>query len=303
MKQSASLRYTFRFGSYKLASQCRQLRPRCNSTNTMKNNDIPSVAADISLAFGAQVRTALRAFSIALLLATAISGCAGNDEHDAVGNDIVQAYEKAQSSLEVGNYRRAIQIFEMLRARFPFSDVSKQIQLELMYAYYKSGQQEQAIDIAQQFLRENPTHARVDYALYIQGLAYFERDPGLLERWFKKSSDGRPPRDADQSFSLFSRLVQRYPASEYADDARQRMVYLKNRLSAYENAVARYYIKTGAFVAALNRAKGALESYNGADSNQASLKIMIRAYEGLGMYDLADDTRRVLAENTQMTAN
>jgi len=81
------------------------------------------------------------------------------------------------------------------------------------------------------------------------------------------------------------------------------MVYLKNRLSAYENAVARYYIKTGAYVAALNRAKGALESYNGADSNQASLKIMIKAYEGLGMYDLADDTRRVLAENTQMTAN
>lgn len=250
-----------------------------------------------------RVRTILRALLMGLLIATMLSGCASNDENDVAVNDIVQAYEKAQKSMNGGNYRKAIQIFEMLRARFPFSDISKQIQLELMYAYYMSGQPEQAIDIAEQFLRENPTHPRIDYALYIQGLAYFEKDPGFLERWLKKSNDGRPPRDADLAFSLFSRLVQRYPASEYADDARQRMVYLKNRLAAYENSVARYYIKTGAYVAALNRAKGALENYNGADSNQESLKIMIKAYDGLGMQDLADDTRRILAENTQMTAN
>ena len=172
-----------------------------------------------------------------------------------------------------------------------------------MYAYYMSDQQEQAIDMAEQFLRENPTHPRIDYALYIQGLAYFEKEPGFLERRFKKKTDGRPPRDAELSFSLFSRLVQRYPASEYADDARQRMVYLKNRLGAYENAVARYYIKIEAYVAALNRAKGSLEQYNGAESNRESLMIMIESYEGLGMHELAEDTRRILEKNTQTAAN
>ena len=245
----------------------------------------------------------LRAILIAFLLAATLAGCAGNDENDIMVNDVVTAYADAKESMAKGNYRKAIQIFEALQARFPFSDISKQIQLELMYAYYMSGQQEQAVDISEQFLRENPTHPRVDYALYIQGLAYFERDPGTLERIFKKSTDGRPPRDAELAFSIFSRLVQRYPASEYADDARQRMVYLKNRLGAYENAVARYYMKTRAYVAALNRAKGSLEQYNGATSNQESLRIMIEAYEGLGMLDLAEDTRRVLDENTQMTAN
>jgi len=76
------------------------------------------------------------------------------------------------------------------------------------------------------------------------------------------------------------------------------MVYLKNRLAAYENEVARYYIKKGAYVAALNRAKGAIEAYNGADSNEVSLQIMVKAYEGLGMLELAEDTRRVLAVNS-----
>ncbi len=93
------------------------------------------------------------------------------------------------------------------------------------------------------------------------------------------------------------RLVERYPASEYAEDARQRMVFIKNRLAAYENHVADYYLRRGAFVAALNRAKNALEEYNGAEGNARSLKIMAEAYDELGMQDLAADTRRVLALN------
>lgn len=239
----------------------------------------------------------MRGILAVLIIAIAMAGCSGNDEKDAFIRDVTEAYEKAQKSMDNGNYRRAIQIYEGLLARFPFSDLSKQIQLELMYAYYKSGSQEQAISAADQFLRENPTHPRVDYAVYVKGLAYFEDNPGVLERVFRKKIDGRPPRDGELAFSTFSRLVERYPASEYAEDSRQRMIYLKNRLAAYENSVARYYIKTNAYVAALNRAKGALEKYNGADSNPESLKIMIKAYEGLGMTDLANDTRRVLESN------
>ena len=237
------------------------------------------------------------AFLPALLLAVALGGCAGNDEQDRLVRDVAEAYEKAQLSMNNGNYRRAIQIYEALLARFPFSDLSKQISLELMYAYYKSGQREQAIEAADRFLRENPTHPRVDYAMYIQALAHFEADKGMLEKIFRKSTAGRPPRDGELAFSLFSRLIERYPASEYAEDSKQRLIYLKNRLAAYENSVARYYIKIGAYVAALNRAKGALEHYNGADSNNESLEIMITSYDGLGMTELADATRRVLAEN------
>ncbi|MEL7187683.1 MAG: outer membrane protein assembly factor BamD, partial [Pseudomonadota bacterium] len=74
-------------------------------------------------------------------------------------------------------------------------------------------------------------------------------------------------------------------------------VAMKNRLAAYENHVAEYYMRRGAYVAAANRAKSALESYNGATGNQRSLELMIAAYDELGMTDLAADARRVLAEN------
>lgn len=232
-----------------------------------------------------------------LLLAVFLAGCAGDpEEYDAV-QDIREAYETAEQSMARQNYRKAITIFEALQARFPFSDFAKQIQLQLMYCYYKVGRQDEAIDSADQFLRENPTHPRADYALYIKGLTYFEREPNFLERWFRRNLEARPPRDGELAFAQFKRLVERYPASPYAQDAEQRLIYLKNRLAAYENHVARFYLERGAYVAALSRAKGALEQYNGADSGRESLNIMAEAYEGLGMMDLAADTRRILQSN------
>ena len=120
---------------------------------------------------------------------------------------------------------------------------------------------------------------------------------GMLERLFRKNTAGRPPKNVDQSYRSFRRLVERSPGSRYAPDAEQRMVFLKNRLARYENSVAEYYLRRGAYVAALNRAKNALEAYNGADSNDESLRILITAYNNLGLDDLAADARRVLELN------
>lgn len=245
-----------------------------------------------------RIGIALRSCASLLVALLVLGACAGNEEQeDAFVRDITQAYEKAQQSLANGNYRRAIEIFEALQARFPFSEFATQIQLELGYAYYKAGQKEQAIDAADTFIRENPTHPRVDYAYYVKGLSYFDQDAGALERLFRRQTDNRPPADAELAFSSFRRLVERYPASPYAEDARQRMIYLKNRLAAYENSVAAYYIKRGAYVAAANRAKTALEEYHGADSGADSLRLLIEAYEKLGMTELAADARKVLLEN------
>ena len=245
------------------------------------------------------MRSALTFAKACLLLSLTvfIAGCGSNDEvQDEVAN-ITEAYEIAQSSIARGNYRRGVQIFEAIQARYPFSELSRQIQLELMYAYYKSGQKEQAVEAADTFVRENPIHPRVDYALYIKGLTFFEDGSGLLERWFKKDTTKRPPKDIDLAYASFRRLVERYPGSEYAPDAEQRMVYIKNRLADYENHVAGYYLRRGAYVAPLNRAKSALEEFNGAAGNATSLSIMAQAYEQMGMHDLAADTRRVLEKN------
>jgi outer membrane protein assembly factor BamD len=235
--------------------------------------------------------------TIILAVIAVATGCAGNDEVSSISDDLIEAYGVAKKAVDGGNYSKGIQIFEAIQAQYPFSDLSRQIQLELMYAYYKSGAKEQAIETCDTFMRENPIHERVDYALYIKGLSYFEDEGGFLERRFKRDVTERPPKEVAEAYSSFRRLVERYPASQYAADAEQRLVFLKNRMSAYENHVADYYLRRGAYVAALNRAKSALEEYNGALGNADSLRIMAESYEKLGMNDLAADTRRVLESN------
>ena len=230
-------------------------------------------------------------------LPLALFACAGNDEQVSEVQNITEAYQNAKTSIERGNYRRGIQVFEAIQARYPFSDLSRQIQLELMYAYYRSGRKEQAVEAADTFMRENPIHPRVDYALYIKGLAYYEETPGILERWFKKDVSKRPPKDVDLAYSSLRQLVERFPASQYAPDAEKRLIAIKNRLADYENHIADYYLRRGAYVAALNRARAALEQFNGASGNARSLRIMAAAYDELGMADLAADTRRVLEAN------
>lgn len=225
----------------------------------------------------------------------AIAGC-GNKSREQLGDADV-LYERAKRASDNGNYRDATIYYEQLEARFPFTNAARQGQLDLMYAYYKNKEPEAAIDQADQFIRENPAHPRVDYAYYIKGLVHFERMPNFLERWFNADLTQRPPADARSSFQSFQTLVQRFPNSEYAPDARQRMIFLRNRLASYEVYVAEYYLARGAYVGAINRARYAIETYDGAPQIRRALEIMAEGYRQLDMNQLAADTETVLREN------
>ena len=193
-----------------------------------------------------------------------LTGCFfKKDDNQALQGGADTLYERATKSMSNGNFRNAIAYLEQLEARYPFSNVTKQAQIDLIYAYYKNGEPESAIDAADNFMRENPTHPRVDYCLYMKGLTYFDSGANILEKLFRVDMTSRPPRDSQNSFNAFQELLRRFPDSEYGEDARKRMVYLRNRLAAYENHVANYYVRRKAYIAAVNRAKYAVENYPG----------------------------------------
>ena len=238
-----------------------------------------------------------------LFVAAAVTGgCStfgwGDDEEQAFAKDSPeQVYRDARKDLQIGNYDNAVARYELLEARYPFSDQAKQGQLDLLYAYYKNRAGESAVDQAEQFIRENPTHPRVDYAHYIRGLVYFESGLSWIERVFKADLTQRPPTEARKSFQAFQTLVQQFPKSPYAADARQRMVYLRNRLADYEVAVARFYLKRAAYVGAASRARGVIEAYDGAPAVDDALKVLAESYRKLGVTDLAQVAENVRKAN------
>jgi outer membrane protein assembly factor BamD len=232
-----------------------------------------------------------------VLLALSVSGCAAHREKLAKKATPESLYKKAHRELETYSLNAAIKTYESLTARFPFTDEARQARLDIIYAYYRAGEGESAIDAAETFIRENPTHPRVDYAWYVKGLVDFERQPNAIERLFRADLSKRPPSNARKAFAAFKTVVEQYPKSEYAYDSLQRMVYLRNRLASYEVHVAAYYFKRGAYVAAGQRAKGAIEQYDGAPAIREALGILIACYDKMNLPELAAQSRQVYAAN------
>ncbi len=141
------------------------------------------------------------------------------------------------------------------------------------------------------------SHPNVDYVYYLKGLIGFNEDLGLLGSVSMQDPTERDPKSAKESFDAFKELAIRYPDSKYAPDAVARMKYLVNALASHEVHVARYYMKRGAYLAAVNRAQFAVKNYIDAPAIEEALFIMVKGYDQLGLNDLRDDSERVMRKN------
>lgn len=235
-----------------------------------------------------------------VLVLAATAGCASSRDKDVTTDPTGNAqriYEQSVGAMRAGNYAAAIMGFENLTAIYPFSEEARQALLNLIFVYWRNDEPDNAVSAADRFMLENPTHPRVDYALYMKGLARFPRDAGPLERLFRTDLNKRPTGEMMSAYNTFAQLLQQHPESAYGEDARQRMVYLRNRLAAHEVSVARFYVDRHAHVAAINRARYVLETFQETPSAVEALRIIATAYDNLGLDDLAADTRRILAAN------
>lgn len=234
-------------------------------------------------------------FLISLLLLAAGCSTTPDDPMDSMSaNDL---YTHAKKALDSGDYQGAINAFEKLEARYPFGKYAQQAQLEIAYAYYKYDEPDSSIATLDRFIRNNPGNPNLDYAYYLKGLNNYNRGANIVDRLAPREPSDRDTRSLRDAFNDFSELIKKYPDSKYAKDARLRLVYLHNNLAQYEINVANYYMKRGAYVAAVNRAKYVVENYQRTPAAQEALQVMVRAYSLLGMQDLANDTQKILDLN------
>lgn len=241
--------------------------------------------------------------SVAALLVSLVllglSGCGllPEESDETIGWSANKLYAEAKEAMSDGAFDKAIKYFEKLEARYPYGRYAQQAQLEVAYAYYKQQEPASAVSACDRFIRLHPNHQNVDYAYYLKGLVNFNEDLGLLGHVSMQDLTERDPKAAKESFDAFKELATRFPESKYAADAIQRMNYLVNALAAHEAHVADYYMRRGAYVAAINRAQAALKTYPDALANEEALFILVKAYDALGMADLRDDAERVMRKN------
>lgn len=235
-----------------------------------------------------------------ILLSLILSACSIFKDKDKLDPNASAKtlYSQAKKELDAGNYEKAIKRYEALQARYPYGKYSQQAGLELAYAYYKYDEPEPAIAAADRFIKLYPTHPHVDYAYYLKGLVNFKDKTNFLERLFRSYDfSDRDPSAAVESYDAFRELVQRFPDSDYAEDARLRMNFVLEALAVHEIKVAQWYMKINAYVAAVNRASYVINHYKRTPSVEDALGLMGIAYTKMGMPTLANDSLRILKLN------
>lgn len=236
-----------------------------------------------------------------MVLGLSACGSFGKQKEDTTDWSAGQFYTEAKEKLSDGNYPAAIELFESLEARYPYGRFAQQAQLEVAYAYYKDREQASSIAAADRFIKLHPNHANVDYAYYIKALSSFNDDWGLLsyitQDLLNQDMSERDSKASRESFDNFRILINRFPDSKYAPDARQRMAHLLNVVAMSEVHIARYYFARKAYIAAANRAQYAVTEYPNTPAAEEALHIMMQCYEILEMKDLRDDAQRVLKLN------
>ena len=237
----------------------------------------------------------IAAFCASLLLAACGSSPNVNDE--TAGWSAQKIYTEAREEMRGGGWDKAIKLLESLEAKYPFGRYAQQAQIDIAYSYWKSNDLASSVAACDRFIKLYPNHEFLDYVYYLRGLVLFNEDLGLLGKVSRQDPTERDNRSARESFDTFKILLDRFPQSKYAEDARLRLKYLINALAQYEVHVGRYYLRRGAFLAAANRAQFMITTYPNAPAQEEALFLMMAAYDAMGLTDLRDDTKRVIDRN------
>ena len=169
--------------------------------------------------------------------------------------------------------------------------------MEIAYANYKLNEPEAALSAVERFIKQFPNSENLDYVFYLKGMINFNDNAGFFSRVSRQDPAERDPQTLKDSFDSFRELVTRFPDSHYTADAKLRMQFLINTLSRSDIRIASYYLRRGAYVAAINRANNVLREFPETRQTRDALQIMILSYNALGMNNLRDDTQRILDLN------
>ncbi len=246
----------------------------------------------------------LSRFLLVAVLAVAVlgSGCSSiggmfKRDKEPENAPVEQLYDKGHTSMENGNWTEAVNHFKRLTAQYPFGPYTEQAMMETAYAQFKAGLNDDAVSTIDRFLRTYPTNRNVPYMYYLRGLVNATRDTVFLQRVWRLDPSQRDLSSIQQAYSDFGVVVERYPNSRYAADARARMLALRNIAARHEIDIALYYLRRGAYLAAVDRAKELIETYPQSAYQDDAVAVLADAYTRLGYTTLAADARRVLETN------
>jgi outer membrane protein assembly factor BamD len=218
-----------------------------------------------------------------------MSGCAGDDQMAAqyVERPIEKIYGDAWVQIDRQNWLEAGKQFDEVERQHPYSVWARRAILMSAYCYYQGNRYTEAIDAATRFIQLHPGNKDVPYAYYLKAISLYEQI-GDVERDQGKT---------DEALTSLQDLIQRFPDTEYARDARLKVDLARDHLAGREMNIGRFYLREGEYLAAINRFRTVIDKYQTTTHAPEALERLTEAYLSLGVVKEAQTSAAVLGYN------
>lgn len=225
-----------------------------------------------------------------------LTACSSSNESVNVVPDLSAdaLYTTAKAQMASGDYSGAQRYLEAIDSRYPFGELTDQIQLDLIYVYYKSRNSEMTSAAISRYLRLNPTSQYTDYVMYMQGLNQIQMRSDMVQDFIGLDRSQKDPTNYYEAIKTFKNLIATYPQSAYVKDAYQRILYIKQQLAEREFHIATYYFERQAYLSCIRRCQSILYSYRDTEQLKPALEMMTTCYQKLGLNNAADNTQKVI---------
>ena len=234
-------------------------------------------------------------FFLSLLLPLTLillSGCANNRENEFADKQAEEIYTMAKEAMDKENYDRAAEIYDEVDRQHPYSELATKAQLMKGYAYYKEQKYPKALAAIETFIQLHPGHEDAAYAHYMRALCYYEQIFNVQ----------RDQKTAEQAVRSFEEIINRYPDSKYARDAKMKMDLTLDHLAGKEMTIGRFYLNKDAHTAAANRFRIVIQNYQQTSHVPEALHRLVECYIALGLEDEALEAASVLGHNFSNSA-
>ncbi len=225
-----------------------------------------------------------------LLFIAACSSASDAENSDFVTEEIVppdQLYNQALANLDAGDLGESKKRIDDLNRQHPYSDFSRKSLILNTFINYRQGSYAEAATTGKRFIQLYPGDKDAAYAQYIIGMSYFKQMPHIT----------RDQSVTRQAFEAMNAVVEKYPESEYVNDAQTKIRITRDQLAGKEMLVGRYYLERREFLASINRFRRVVERYPNTRHVEESLARLTESYFSLGLAEEAQNSAAVLGHN------
>ncbi|HMQ57993.1 MAG TPA: outer membrane protein assembly factor BamD [Rhizobiaceae bacterium] len=228
----------------------------------------------------------------ALGLALVVAGCSAKDDVDlsAYVDTIEPAdtlYNQGLANLNAGRLKEASAKFDSVTRQHPYSEFSRKSMVMGAFTLYRQGRYDEAVNAGKRYVSLYPSSEEAAYAQYIVGLAYFRQVPDVT----------RDQRDTQLAIQAMQDVVDRYPESEYVEDAESKIRFARDQLAGKEMQVGRYYLERREYIAAINRFRNVVEQFSNTRHVEEALARLTESYYAMGLANEAQAAAAVLGHN------